>query len=169
MLDWCRCVCKRAGQHQCFDSGSSAPIISPPAAEPLPPWLLPAHTYQPPSLLRGHHVSRSFVPLSLSLCICLSFHPASPRSPVSPSFPRIMPYTGTAQSLSNFHPGALRYFLSLPLYRSRNDTIALSLSSRGRKLSPHTRIRTRTRVPYPVCVYVCGYKRYLSIWASVYR
>lgn len=130
---------------------------------------LPIHTNPPPYFAATASLLRSFVPLSLSLCICLSFHPALPRSPVSPSFPRIMPYTGTAQSLSNFHPGALRYFLSLPLYRSRNDTIALSLSSRGRKLSPHTRIRTRTRVPYPVCVYVCGYKRYLSIWASVYR
>lgn len=82
---------------------------------------------------------RSFLRSSLYL----SLVPSCPLLvPLSPSFPRIIPCA--AQSLSNFHP--VRFATSF-LYRSRNDTIGLSLSSRARKLSPrralaHTHVYT---------------------------
>lgn len=82
MLDWCRCVCKRAGQHQCFDSGLVRPHYFTPGrgtATTQPaclPACLPIH--QPPYFATT--VSPSF-----PLCICLSFQPPPP---VSPSFPR---------------------------------------------------------------------------------
>lgn len=123
MLDWCRCVCKRAGQHQCFDSGLVRPhyftpgrgtATTQPACLPACPYTNPP-TSRPPSLLRSLSVSVS-------------------RSSPPSRFSILSPYNAqsTAQSLSNFHPVVpLRYSLSLLLYRSRNDTIGLSLSSRA--------------------------------------
>lgn len=112
MLDWCRCVCKRAGQHQCFDSGSSAPIISPPAAEPLPPAACPCNPSpptSPPPLL-------SFF-LRFS-CICLS---SSLPPPLLLSVPLLYPEVSVCLAL----PRAF----SLVLHAA---PIAPSLSSRGR-------------------------------------
>lgn len=132
MLDWCRCVCKRAGQHQCFDSGSSAPIISPPAAEPLPPAACP---YNPSPPSSDNHISRSPSSVS-SLFLCSFFISGSRIFSVCPSTP-------VCVSVPLRHP--------LSLCHSLRDTIGLSLSSRGRNFL-HTRVLLSLRALQPILI-----------------
>lgn len=106
MLDWCRCVCKRAGQHQCFDSGSSAPIISPPAAKPPLPSASPARTSHP-----------TLSPLLFSSCSSSSF-------PTTASFVRPALYL----SISFRTRGPLPHPLSLSLSLSVRLSLSLSPS-----------------------------------------
>lgn len=127
--------------------------------------LAAACPYIPTPLLRGH---RSFVPsfLSLSLSFSVSVSPVPSSSPPAsrPCFSILSPYNAVQARRSlclTFTPCASLLPFSPSLCRSRNDTIGLSLSSRGRKLSPHTYARVYTHLWW--------YKRYLSIWASVYR
>lgn len=85
MLDWCRCVCKRAGQHQCFESSVRPHYFTPGLGTAIPS--TSCSLYNPGAARRG----AASPPFPSSRFLVLPLPPHPPASHVSHADPDAQP------------------------------------------------------------------------------